>query len=291
MTRSNGEKGAWSGIRAGLPAIFDRHLSLDSIGRRSPHFQNREALLKLSRSWPTRTSINGMLKEALRAVQDNVGKGVRNAHSRGKKCGSVKNWRWVPQKTIRDDNRDPEVILERAVARACWPGWVNQIPVASGVMSSSSDHRTAIDLACRRKDDGIDLIELKWESDTPLYAALEIVGYGLVLLAYRKFVETLLHAGDSWFLDAKRIGLRVLAPFAFYDGYSLGCLEDGINSALRHVARCDLEMDFAFRRFPAGFCEVPFTLGKNVNDETEFRRHEPLLRRAFEKSDPDWATC
>lgn len=94
---------------------------------------------------------------------------------------SGQNWRWALQPQIGERNRSPEVVLERAIAGACVRGgridWANQIPVASGLISGAADGRRALDLAYRSGERRFQLIELKIASDTPLYAAVELLGY------------------------------------------------------------------------------------------------------------------
>ena len=98
---------------------------------------------------------------------------------------SQENWRSESQTTLNSKNRSPEVLLERAIAilgeRGILEGWFNQVPVASGLVNSSADKRAAIDLV-RHRNDRAEFVELKWESDTPAFAAIEILQYGLAYL-------------------------------------------------------------------------------------------------------------
>jgi hypothetical protein len=150
-----------------------------------------------------------MLVEAIhRVIESNY------AGTSANKDRSRENWRWQvlqPQISIR--NRSPEVVVERAIAAACHRlgriDWANQVPVASGLITSSRDRRRAIDLVRRRGERQFELIELKIASDTPLYAAIEIICHGCLWLIAR---------GDkpsraSALLDANHIDLRVLAPY------------------------------------------------------------------------------
>jgi len=107
----------------------------------------------------------------------------------GNRQPSAQNWRWERQICIDDINPSPEVVLERAVALLAERGhltekWCNQIPVASGLVDHKSDRRAAVDLA-RLAGGRLDLYELKWESDTPIYAAFGILRYGLAYLLCR----------------------------------------------------------------------------------------------------------
>ncbi len=56
---------------------------------------------------------------------------------------SSENWRSKPVTTLNDDNKSPEVLLERAVAMlgkaGVLPDWFNQVPVASGLVNDRLD--------------------------------------------------------------------------------------------------------------------------------------------------------
>lgn len=125
---------------------------------------------------------------------------------------SRQNWRWELQSQINPANRSPEVVLERALAMAGKSGgssdWANQIPVASGLVAGATDGRRAIDLGLRSGERIYELIELKIASDTPLYAAVELLGYASLLLLARRNPPN----NRPELLNAKRIDLRVLAP-------------------------------------------------------------------------------
>jgi hypothetical protein len=103
---------------------------------------------------------------------------------------SEENWRWHRlQPQIAAHNTSPEVVLERAIAAACQrtgrTDWANQVPVASGLIDGATDGRRAIDLVHQCSERHFELIELKIASDTPLYAAVEIIGYGCIWLLAR----------------------------------------------------------------------------------------------------------
>jgi len=161
---------------------------------------------------------------------------------------SKQNWRWHSlQPQIAAHNRSPEVVVERAVAVACQAlgriDWANQIPVASGLVAGSGDGRRAIDLVRHRGDRHFEFIELKIASDTPLYAALEIVGYMcLWLLARVDRPER-----PSALLEADRIDLIVLAPTKYYERFSLEGLENAFDEGVRALGtRHGVSLTFAF---------------------------------------------
>lgn len=182
---------------------------------------------------------------------------------------SRENWR-VERKTNLDPvNKSPEILLERAIAllgeRGVLKEWFNQIPVASGLITGVSDRRAAIDLL-RYRNKCIELIELKWESDTPAYAAIEILRYGLAyLLSYIKRDEYAY--AENPLMRERRVSLRVLAPQKYYDNCDLTWLGHGLDVGVRalsnKVTDQKLSMDFGFLAFPTGF-DMPFTDGQDV---------------------------
>lgn len=169
---------------------------------------------------------------------------------------SQQNWRWwEPQTFIGEANRSPEVVLERAIVSTCVAAgrrdWSNQIPVASGVARSSGDGRRAIDLVQQLGESHFAFIELKVASDTPLYAAFEIIGYVGVWLQSRDGERR------TDLLNARRIDARVLAPAEYYERYELGALERLLNEELNaYGARHGVELSFAFETLPEGFAPL-----------------------------------
>lgn len=172
---------------------------------------------------------------------------------------SLQNWRSEPQTTLDKDNRSPEVLLERAVAilgsRDILPGWFNQVPVASGLVDSHADGRAAIDLV-QRQGDRAEFIELKWNSDTPAFAAFEILRYGLVFL-FSSVNREALGYSEKGLLDARDVMLRVLARHAYYDEFDLTWLGHGLDGGIRAFAERmtngKLSMGFGFLAFSAEF--------------------------------------
>jgi hypothetical protein len=173
--------------------------------------------------------------------------GVVETHPKlGRREPSRENWRWDLQVCVRDRNKSPEVVLERAVAllakRGCLKAWCNQIPVASGLIDGSSDKRAAVDLA-RITHDRLDLYELKWNSDTPLYAAFEILQYGLAYLLCRVNQERFKY-DDLDTMKVKALGLNVLAPRLYYKDRNLFWLQKGLDAGIRKLAQDLLGSDF-----------------------------------------------
>jgi hypothetical protein len=148
------------------------------------------------------------------------------------------------------NNESAEVKLERAIVQK-WPAsWTYQMPVASGLFDGYSDKRRAVDLVFNHGDGHYDLVELKIKSDTPLYAAMEILGYGLIYLASRtdRAKNLKYKVAELPVLKANRISLCVLAPANYYEG-NLMWLQDAINNGLKRFATTDLSIDFCFQKF------------------------------------------
>jgi hypothetical protein len=152
-----------------------------------------------------------------------------------------------------------------AIGRLTDVSWYNQIPTASGLVSSASEGRNAVDLVCRRQKGIYDLIELKSHADNPLYAAIEILKHGVLYLFFVSNLKRLnvrpqgtgLPTGVDAreLIEAKEIALCVLAPKEFYNGYSLRWIEDelnrGLQSFLRDSSRRFLpKMQFRFEWYP-----------------------------------------
>lgn len=185
---------------------------------------------------------------------------------------SRQNWRWTLQPQIGAENRSPEVVLERAIASACAAAgrtdWANQIPVASGLVVGASDGRCAIDLGQRRREGHYELIELKIASDTPLFAAVEILGYASLWLLARKDPPVT----NPALLAAERVDLRVLAPSAFYATFDLRDLECRLNEGVQLLGGCQgARLSFAFDVLPLILTTNVLPDGENVLFELEQR--------------------
>jgi hypothetical protein len=167
---------------------------------------------------------------------------------RNSKYRSKENWRLEKQLPIGNTKQDErrEVSLERAIVnipKEVWPdaaNWFNQVPVASGLVDPDADRRRSIDLVhkCSDKDRAYEFIELKVASNTPLYAAMEILKYGLLYIFARKHPE--LFNDGLELLQAKRIELKVLAPHDYYkvsDFALLQAMEERMNEGLKHFLK------------------------------------------------------
>ena len=186
---------------------------------------------------------------------------------------SQENWRLERQTTLAPNTKSPEVVLERAIAilgeKGVLEEWYNQIPVASGLVNDRVDKRAAVDLL-RLRDNCVDLVELKWGSDTPAFAAFEILEYGLAYLFCRNKLDEFGY-GSKALMHTNRISLQVLAPSEFYSSFDLGYIANGIREGLARLCQeqgNDLEMTFAFLSFPTGF-KLPFSSGEEVLSHNE----------------------
>lgn len=159
-------------------------------------------------------------------------------------CRSLSNENW--RKEVKDslnteNNKSDEVCFERKLAKHFkehdLKNWWNQMPVASGLVGTYSDRRRAIDLVHRdKKAETYDFIELKIASDSPVYALMEIVLYGLIYLVSRDNPDYLSEKSkESEVFQAKKINLRVLAPEVYFEGYVLGRFEQELNTGFQKI--------------------------------------------------------
>jgi len=198
------------------------------------------ALLKLAK-------VDG--EQVVEAIYQTIAENYRRSDASANKDRSRANWRWQSlQPQISSHNRSAEVVIERAIASACCrlkrEDWANQVPVSSGLIPAAGDGRRAIDLVRRLGNSHFELIELKIRSDTPLFAAIEIIVYGCLWLIARNDKPT----RPSALLDADNIDLCVLAPAAYYARYSLGDLTTALDAGVRALGkRGGVKLSFTFK--------------------------------------------
>jgi hypothetical protein len=124
------------------------------------------------------------------------------------------------------DEEDLELTVERTIIYAQTKNpstaydWYNQFNVASGILGSHADRRTAMDILRQDRANPrlLDLVELKeWESgDHPFYAATEIFQYFSALQVFGKEGLDPNYKMGRWPpFDAAR--LLVLAPSTWFD--------------------------------------------------------------------------
>ncbi|HXV79746.1 MAG TPA: hypothetical protein VEG60_07690 [Candidatus Binatia bacterium] len=228
--------------------LIDSALGLKDIGK-SPHHRHETSCRELTERPKTGLEVSALISKIYEKVGENWDK-AKN-HSK-----SEENWRFIPQPGINADNDSREVRLERAIVnipKEIWtdaPNWVNQVPIASGLVDPNADRGRRIDLVHKCGDRAFEFIELKVDSDTPLYAAMEVLKYGVVYIFCRQDERASQHIDRTKeLLKAERIHLRVLAPEKYYEKYNLSWLEKSISGGLaefRRQRKFTFEMDFKF---------------------------------------------
>jgi hypothetical protein len=237
-------------ILDGVDAIFDRWLAVPPKGR-PPYYYHRSAALALSGdSQPARNPLV-LITETMRIIERNW---TVSRSSYGKPA-SRQNWRFERRLAIAEANDSPEVQLERAIAAALGDDWANQVPTASGLTGPHNDRHRHLDLVHRSAPGVYTFYELKVASNTPLYAAMELLVRGLLYIFARRHVAALGYDPSAKeLLRAQAIHLRVLAPRAFYAGLNFSWLATsltaGLTQYLATVPDLALTMDLAFKVFP-----------------------------------------
>lgn len=220
------------GILAGTDWIVDRHL-LGTVDH-ARHYQHKGEASNLKREFDA----EAMLRKLIQQIRKNL-----REHDPDSVGSSNENWRAeVIKPDLGSANTSKEVLLERKIAQALLKkgekDWWNQMPIASGLISVTADRRRAVDLVHRFDPEGsrYDFVELKVDSDTPVFALMEILRHGLVYLVLRKEPDWLpeIARGQPVF-KAHDVGLRVLAPKDFFEGYDLVWLEARLNEALPRI--------------------------------------------------------
>jgi len=170
---------------------------------------------------------------------------------------SKENWRWRPCLKVSAHNKSAEVPLERAVVGLKLAEWTNHVPTASGLCGSNPGKHRCVDLVRRTGDLHYEFIELKVGANNPLYAAMEILQYGMLYLFTRTHLAELCYNPNTLpeLLQAIVVHLRVLAPTNYYK-YYLWWFEDVLNKGIsKYAARHNIgvSMSFRFDRFPDWF--------------------------------------
>ena len=207
-------------------------------------------------------------------------------------------WRCEPVTSINIDgknNQSDEKILEKAVAmlvaKGQMPEWFNQCPVASGISDPRKDNKRAVDLVhwCKSYSH-VHLIELKWKSDSPLYALLEVLEYGLAYIFCRVHKKDLPLQCPS-LMDARHVSLEVLAPRQFYARYDKKNFFAQMSKSVNRFASSKtngLLMSLEALAFTEGF-QIPFKDMKEVEDEEKCDTDKgQQVLNAFNKLEPVW---
>jgi len=263
-TASGSRSQASASLHADLDARIDRFFALED--GQPPHYAHLKSALRLSRSTGAEFDGATLISDLYACLEQTL--------DRSKRTPSRENWRYQKKLHIASHNPSPEKKLEKMIARSEGEDWVNQVPTASGLLTSGERHRN-IDLVHRVHSSGYELIELKAASDTPLFAAMEILKYGLVFLYSRRHRNRLGYsAALNPLLWADEIHLRVLAPADYYHRFAFGwlvpCLNQGLAETLRPELDQGLTIDFDFQVFPDGF--LPSATGRALLEALAGRR-------------------
>jgi len=237
-------------ILTGIGSLVDDWLDIEPRGQ-SPHYRHRSAANELTR----RNAQVAGTYEFLEASYAQIHSNWLAAVDAGYTNPSKENWRWKRHLGLSPENNSPELKLEREIVRACGDDWSNQMPTASGLVGPATDKRAAVDLVYRKDSTTYSLIELKVRSDNPLFAAIEILLYGLLLVWSQNNQEQLGYDGEAQpVLAANKITLGVLAPGSYYDKLDLTAFASALNSGLKEFGqRHYLDLGFVFHRLGADY--------------------------------------
>ena len=248
-----------SGILTGVNEIIDTILGVTSIGKTSPHYRHKEACDQLHRSPPQNFAAVDLLEKVYAKIESNWKARLYKKHP------SKKNWRFQQNKNIDKGNNSVEIQLQRAIVSLnpnMWPdatNWANHVPTASGLWDHKCDKHRAIDLVHvhlgQNRYDAVEFIELKVDrkSGHPVYAAIEVLLYGILYIFSRRHLEEFGYDGTKQpLLQAKTIHLVVLAPCEYYEGYQFEWLEMEITDGLKRFFQKSegYTMDFQFKALP-----------------------------------------
>ena len=232
-------------ILDGIGSLVDEWLQIEPKGK-SPHYRHRSAALDLSRRSSPITGTLDFLDASYARIDDNW----RAAIDAGYSNPSKENWRWKRHLDLSPANTSPELNLERSIIRACGDNWSNQMPTASGLVGPATDKRAAVDLVYRKDPSTYSFVELKVHSDNPLYAAIEILVHGLLLVWSRENQEYLRYDTQSQpVLVANALTLAVLAPEDYYGGLDLQNLASALDDGLAEFGnQYGLALGFRFHQ-------------------------------------------
>lgn len=215
-------------ILTGIGSLVDDWLKIEPKGK-PPHYRHRSAALELTRRNAPITGTRAFLEAGYSRIHSNWLAAINAGYTNP----SRENWRWKRHPDLSPANKGPELRLERSIINACGDNWSNQMPTASGLVGPAANKRAAVDLVYREDPSSYSLIELKVESDNPLFAAIEILMYGLIFVWSRDKQEELGYQVQVQpVLAASSVTLSVLAPISYYRDYDLTTLSSTLNSGL-----------------------------------------------------------
>jgi hypothetical protein len=249
----------------GVSEVFDEWLGLTGqscYGTQQgvPKYKSRQAAIDLSDKKGSLTDQPPLnAEQAIQRAMETLGTNIPETDW----SPADSNWKWEKSLKIASHNPSQEKTLEKLTAFLLDDSWVNQVPVCNGLVASGRADPCRIDLAHRVAERKYELIELKFGtegtsgSDHPLFAAMEVVHYGLMYLLFRQ--RPLQVQRDHHLLQADQITLIVLAPAAWYRfkrrgdsnlypfdfGWLARLLSDGLQAYSReHGIDLDIRMEF-----------------------------------------------
>ena len=235
-------------ILAGIGSLVDEWLEIEPKGK-PPCYRHRSAALDLSRRDAPITGTRNFLEASYAQIHNNWLAAIKAGYSNPSK----ENWRWKQNLKLSPENTSPEVRLERSIVDACGDSWSNQMPTASGLVGPAADKRAAVDLVYRENPTTYSLIELKVDADNPLFAAIEILMYGLIFVWSRNNKDRLGYdVKNQPVLATESVTLAVLAPSDYYRDFELKNLGSAINDGLAEFGgQYALGLGFEFCEFGA----------------------------------------
>lgn len=253
-------------ILAGIGSLVDEWLQIEPKGK-PPFYRHRSAALDLSRrNAPVRNA-----REFLEASYDLIHNNWLAAIEAGYSNPSKENWRWKRHLELSSENTSPELNLERAIVNAGGDDWSNQMPTASGLVGPAADKRAAVDLVYRESPTTYSLIELKVDTNNPLFAAIEVLMYGLLFVWSRNNQDRLgYNVKIQPVLAAENINLAVLAPGDYYREFEPTNLVSALDNGLAEFGRQNgLAASFRFRDLGEDFTpgsrqKAPAEAGANL---------------------------
>jgi len=231
-------------ILSGIENHVDEWLKTAPKGK-PPYYRHRTAANELTRRNTAITGTSEFLDTCYSQIHNNWLEAIDAGYSKP----SRENWRWKRHLNLSPQNKSPELRLERAIVNACGENWSNQMPTASGLVGPAADKRAAVDLVYRHDSETYSLIELKVNGDNPLFAAIEILIYGLLLVWSRNNQHELGYDVQAQpVLAANNVTFGVLAPSNYYNDFDLTNFASTLNSSLDQFGQQNkMTLGFEFR--------------------------------------------
>ncbi len=233
-------------ILGGVDDLVDTWLGIEPKGKR-PYYQHQAAANDLASRDVSIDGSREFLHQCYEQIHNNWIEAVETGYSKPSK----QNWRWKQHLELPPNNKSPELLLERKIVEEGGDNWSNQMPVASGLVGQATDKRAAVDLVHREDENRFSLIELKVDSNNPLFAAIEILFYGLLFVWSKNNLEVLGYdIKEQPVLAATELNLCVLAPVTYYIGCDLGNLSQALNAGLYNFDCSTVGLSFEFKSIP-----------------------------------------